>query len=112
MQVAFAYGTAVVRGQVQARGGASRAGLRLVAEVRRAGTSFVMGRGVVDELGRFVIESLSAGDYDLHLMDYTLPDVPEERRRLATQPVSVPDGGEVKVTIVYDATPAPKENER
>lgn len=112
VQVAFSYGTSVLRGQVQFGGGGPRAVLRLVAEVRRAGTNFIMGRGVVDELGRFVIESLSAGEYDLHLVEYAQPEAPAEKRRLVKQNVSVPEGGESKVTIAYDAGPAPKENEQ
>ena len=110
VQVALAYGTSVVRGQVQFRGAARPAGARLFVQARRAGTNLFTGGGIVDELGRFVIEGLSAGDYELHLMDYTSADVPEEKRRLAKQTVNVPEGGEVKVTVVHDTSAAPKEN--
>ncbi len=112
VQVVLAYGTSVVRGQVEFRGGPRPAGARLAVQARRAGTSQLMGGSIVDELGRFVIESLSAGEYELHFMDYTLPDVPEDKRRLKKQTVNVPEGGELKVTIVYDASAAPKENEQ
>ncbi len=112
VQVSLAYGTSVVRGQVQVRGGARPASARLFAQARRPGTNIVTGGGAVDELGRFVIENLSAGEYELQLMDYTTPDMPEERRRLALQTINVPEGGELKVTLTYDVSPAPKEQDK
>lgn len=113
VHIAYAYGTAVVRGQVQFRGGARPAGARFFAQTRRAGgTSPVTGWGEVDALGRFVIENLSAGEYELLLVDVSTPDAPGDKRQpVARQAINVPDGGELRVTLLYDLSAKPKGNE-
>nr|MBA3239662.1 hypothetical protein [Acidobacteriota bacterium] len=110
--VAYAYGTSVVRGQVQVNGGPRPTGARLFAQTRRPGGTAAIGWGEVDALGRFVIENLSAGEYELVLMDFSASDVPFEKRQpLARQTISVPESGELKVTLAYDVSVAPKEDE-
>ena len=55
---------------------------------------------MLDTLGRFQIENLSAGEYELSLADWS-PNA-TNRSPLAKLTVTVPAEGEVKATLVYD----------
>jgi hypothetical protein len=101
--VAYAYGTAVIRGEVQFRGGARPAGVTYVVQAMRPGGLVAGEAAGLDSLGRFEIENLSAGEYELTLADWS-PSA-TNRSPLARATVTVPPDGEVKVTMVYDMTP-------
>jgi hypothetical protein len=101
VQVAYAYGTSVIRGEVQVRGGARPEGVRYLVRASRpesGGTGG--GADELDSLGRFRIENLSAGEYELVLFDW--PPKTANPSPLAKLSVTVPAEGEVKVTLVYD----------
>ena len=110
VRVVVAYGAGVVRGQVQFPAGAPPAGERLIVFARRTGeaaNSIPAGNAQVDELGRFVIENLAAGEYELLLNSYPVApsaigrgNQPADRRL-----VNVPDRGDVQVTLVFNANP-------
>jgi hypothetical protein len=103
VQVAYAYGTTVVRGEVQFRGGARPAGVTYVVHAYRPGGAIASEPAALDSLGRFQIENLSAGEYELSLSDWS-PNA-TNRSPLAKVSVTVPAEGEVKATLVYDMTP-------
>ncbi|PYS92949.1 MAG: hypothetical protein DMF64_06720 [Acidobacteria bacterium] len=108
VRVVVAYGTGVIRGQVQYPSGARPAGARIAVNVRRAGAA--EGEGyvasvLVDELGRFVVENLSAGEYELTLFDAATPTPGQRRQPADRKLVNVPDTGEVQVTLVFNQTP-------
>ena len=107
VQVAYAYGTAVVRGEVQFRGGARPSGVTYVVYALRPGGAIAGEPAVLDSLGRFQIENLSAGDYELSLSDWSANAT--NRSPLAKLTVTVPAEGEVKATLVYDMTPRKEE---
>jgi hypothetical protein len=73
-------------------------GVRLLALANRAGAARQGARPIeVDARGRFIIEDLPAGDYEITL---------RAAGRLAFEPprqlVSVPGAGEVNVTLTLD----------
>ena len=108
VQVAYSYGAGVIRGEVQFRGGARPEGVTYVLHAYRPGGVIASEPAVLDSLGRFQIESLSAGEYELSLSDWS-PNA-ANRSPLAKLTVTVPAEGEVKATLVYDMS-AKKEGQ-
>jgi hypothetical protein len=100
VQVAYAYGASVIRGEVQFRGGRRPEGVTYVVHAVRPGGLVAGEPAVLDSLGRFQIESLSAGEYELLLSDWSANA--SNRSPLAKLTVTVPAEGEVKATLVYD----------
>ncbi|HEV2707543.1 MAG TPA: carboxypeptidase-like regulatory domain-containing protein [Pyrinomonadaceae bacterium] len=100
VRVVLAYGAGVIRGQIVLRDGDQTAsvppGVRLIVFANRVGASpqqFRRGADA-DARGRFIFEGLPAGDYEL-----TVPALGSSRAGAARQVVTVPDSGEVNVTI-------------
>lgn len=108
VRLVLAYGSAVVRGQVNVTGGTLPPGARMSAMLRRPGATNQQPAAPpveVDTRGRFVLEGVAAGEYELHLHLYG-PNVP--RRPPLKQNVSVTEGGETTVTLVLDLNAASK----
>jgi hypothetical protein len=102
VRVVLAYGAGVIRGQVILRDGdqtVSVPGVRLIVFAQRVGSSSPLARrgADADSRGRFSFEALPAGDYEL-----TVPSIAGSRAAPARQVVTVPDSGEVNVTINLD----------
>jgi protocatechuate 3,4-dioxygenase beta subunit len=109
VRVVFSYGTSVVSGQVNFTNGVLPPGSRAWAFARRSGTTGgAVGRpSEVDVRGRFRIEGLPAGDYELGLSVWT----PGIGQREVKQNITVPEGGETTITLVFDTTTKPKARE-
>ena len=70
VRVVLAYGSSIIRGQVNITGGALAQGARLIVSARRASATDgppAMRPVEVDTRGRFVLEGLMAGEYELQL---------------------------------------------
>ncbi len=118
VKLVFAYGTAVVRGQMQLVNGVLPAGARTSVNARRTDVTnrSLSGRFAdVDARGNFVLEGLAAGEYELTLSSYgprfatpnAPPGAPPPQPApplTAKQKITVPAAGEVSVTMTLDVT--------
>ena len=111
LQLVFGQGSGVIRGQVQFVNGPLPKGWQLTAQAQRDGNGDVSGleqafHATVDERGRFVIEGLFTGGYELVI--YSEPIAREgsvnERVRSPVQKVSVTNGAEVQVNVTFNVT--------
>jgi hypothetical protein len=113
VRVLLAYGSAVVRGQLQVTGGTLSPGARVLAVARRLSPAGELmertQRGAeVDARGRFVIEGLAPGEYEVRVNVYGQgrPHTSEPQR------VSVADGAEYQVTVSIDLNAPPPQRTR
>jgi protocatechuate 3,4-dioxygenase beta subunit len=117
VRVVIGPGTNTLRGQLRVTGGSLPEEAILVVNAYRAGTEIVNGRSrQVEAGGRFVIEGLTPGEYDLKLSVYfpsgSTPETGKltERINKQSQAVTVGANQETQVTFVIDLTP--KEGEQ
>lgn len=110
VRILVAYGTGVIRGQVNVMGGAFPEGVQMhINTMRAGGGNMPSGRPTfVDARGRFVIEGLAAGEYEL-IFGAWLPGPQPSRFPQVKQNVTVSDGGEATVTMVVDLAEKRKE---
>ena len=117
VRIVIGPGTNTLRGQLRITGGSLPEDAIPVVNAYRAGTEIVNGRSrQVEAGGRFVIEGLAPGEYELKLSVY-FPSGPtpetgklNERLNKRTQAVTVSGNQETQVTFVVDLTP--KEGEQ
>jgi protocatechuate 3,4-dioxygenase beta subunit len=114
VRLLLAYGSGVVRGQLQVTGGTLSPGSRVMASARRLSPAGeVMERtqrgAEVDARGRFVIEGLAPGEYEIRVNTFG-----GQGRSHSSEPqrVSVADGAEHQVTITMNLTPTPPQGNR
>jgi protocatechuate 3,4-dioxygenase beta subunit len=113
------YGAGLLRGQIEIRDGAQPAtlpaGATLGVYARRVGSASTLGSipVEVDSRGRFLLEGLMGGEYELSVAGW-LPasSANPQGRRLATvrQKINVAEAGETNVTIIYDLSKPPEGN--
>jgi protocatechuate 3,4-dioxygenase beta subunit len=108
VRLVFAQGTSSIRGQVKVEDGELPAGLRLMISLRRVGNS---GTGVslrtppeVDGRGRFVIDELTAGEYEVTIHPQYMGPAPPGSPPIMPmkQTVKVADGAEVQVNFILN----------
>ena len=122
VRVFIGYGTGVVRGEVIIQGGTLTQDMRLRVTARRLDSSGPMSPGTVpDARGRFSLEGLMPGEYELTVSLMTItpfaPGAPPPparglTRTLAGQNVTVTNGTETQVTLVADLGAKDKEGEK
>jgi 5-hydroxyisourate hydrolase-like protein (transthyretin family) len=104
VRLVFAYGTAVIRGQVKVENGELPEGGKWMVAVRRIGGNDPNSQrfAEVDGRGRFMMDEMIAGQYELTLQPgFTTP--PGNRPLLPIkQTVSVTDGAVLQVVFVVD----------
>lgn len=110
LRLVLSYSNATLRGQVQIVGGGlpPQARLRVQASYKNPPVDLPMGRlADVDSRGRFVIETMHAGAYDLTVGVSLPPDFPRASlplalRRPVKQEVVLGETGETQVTLTLD----------
>ena len=112
VKVVFAYGTGAIRGQVKVEGGDIPAAAMMFLNIRRAGTNqpLNMRNPTPDSRGRFLIDGLLPGEYELSLLFQTrrAPPVaggPPIISKDVKQTVTVTNGTESQVTMLVDLIP-------
>jgi protocatechuate 3,4-dioxygenase beta subunit len=107
VRVVVAYGSAVVRGQVNVTNGTLPPNAQLFVFARRVvpgqdprrGDS---GRGAqVDARGRFLMEGVAAGEYEITVR-LLVPNTPGAPHATSRQQVFVPEGGDITLTFTLD----------
>lgn len=103
LRIVIEYGTGSVRGVVRVENGSLPEGARMYVSARRKGDTGQWNRGTaVDSRGRFLLEGLATGEYELVLRT-NLPGMPPPRRVPSVrQNVSATNGVEVEVTLTVD----------
>ncbi len=119
VRIVFGKGSGKVRGQVQVTGGALPDGWRMIVTARGeknvVGFDSSAGYAVVDGKGRFVIEGLLPGEYELMLS--VQPEInpnspPQPVQNLpapVTQKVVITKGQEAQVTVTLDLSKKNRE---
>jgi hypothetical protein len=108
VKVIFAYGTGSIRGQVRVEGGDISQATLMFINIVRAGTNQTrMRTPPVDSRGRFIIEGVQPGEYELSLVFQTksaTPDAggPATIAKHVKQTVTVTNGIESQVTMLVD----------
>lgn len=106
VRVVLAYGTGIVRGAAKVNGGALPPGTRLFVLARRTGTdsAAVTTSAEVDTRGRFVLEGLAAGEYEL-VLGAGRPGAAggDMRFSAARQTVRIADDSASEVTLVFES---------
>jgi hypothetical protein len=112
VRLVISAGTNIVRGQLRVTGGALPEDAILMVNAYRAGTEIVNGRSrQVVAGGRFVIEGLTPGEYELKLSVFfpygSRPETVKLTERLSKQSQALTVGAnqETQVTFVVDLTP-------
>ena len=106
VRVVFEYASGRIRGMVKAANGPLPEGARVNVSARRRGDApgygYIMGRGAeVDALGKFVIEGLPTGEYELFIVaQLTLPT--PRQIPAPTRTVTVANGITSEITIALD----------
>lgn len=106
VRVVFEYGSGIIRGQVTIVNGPLPEGARLSVNVQRRGSDpglGFMGHGVeVDARGRFVIEGLPTGEYEVSLSSSFHAPAPQVFPPTVKQTVSVTNGVASDVSLTLD----------
>jgi hypothetical protein len=106
VRVIFAYGTAAIRGQVQIEGGELPPDAVMFINLRSTGGTAPYQRRMPtpDSRGRFVIDGLLPGDYELTLSIFVTvsPGVSRSTSKSVNQKVTVTGGVETPVTIIVN----------
>jgi 5-hydroxyisourate hydrolase-like protein (transthyretin family) len=102
------YSSGSISGLVKIVNGTLPAGARISVQITKSAESemgFGIGSAEVDARGRFLLEGLAAGTYDLTVISY----VPNTRTRppMTKQAVTVTDGTVTELTVTLDLTPPP-----
>ncbi|MDT4954558.1 MAG: hypothetical protein QOJ02_2696 [Acidobacteriota bacterium] len=112
VRVVVEYGAGSIRGLVKLENGSLPEGLRMNVVARRLGdTNGTMNRGSqVDARGRFLIEGLATGEYEVSLFVYMVATGSRPRELPPVkQNVTVTSGVESEVNLTFDLTALKKE---
>lgn len=104
VRIFLRYGTGSVRGEVKIENGPLPAGARLMVWLKKLGEAESNFRPYNPDLrGHFLIEGVSAGEYELRVQ----ANVPRRQSPSATQQVTVAEGAVSEVVVTLDLKPKP-----
>ena len=104
MKIFLRYGTGSVRGEVKIENGPLPAGARVMVWLKKAGEAESDFSSYNTDLrGHFLIEGVSAGEYELRVQ----ANVPRRQSPFTTQQVTVTNGAVSDVAITLDLKPKP-----
>lgn len=104
VRIVVIYGSGSVRGTIKMENGQLPANARFMVRLMKPEEpSFIVGRQDVDTRGRFTVEGVPAGSYELHVSAF----IPGSRARppSSRQPVTVTEGSVTEVEAVLDLDP-------
>ena len=109
VRIVVIYGSGIIRGTIKVENGPLPTGARLMIRLAKPeDPSFVMRPQDVDARGRFAVEGVPAGSYDLYVNSF----IPGSRARQPSsrQSITVTEGSvtEVEAVIDLEANPSPK----
>ena len=105
-RVVLAYGNATLRGIVNLENGTLPNGARIFVRLTKPGENFSnMTPPQVDARGRFLIEGLATGMYEVHV---AVGGAPQMKPQNVKREVSVQDGVITDITITVDMSAPPK----
>jgi hypothetical protein len=113
VRVVFEYGSGSIRGTVRAEGGEMPEGARFLIMVHKPGedaNSRPLAYTQPDTRGRFILEGLAPGEYQLTLRA-VFPPTSNQRPALIKQNVTVANGMEAESTFTLDLTQREKPPE-
>lgn len=117
VRIVVGYGTATLRGQINVVSAgqpvALPEGVRLSVSAARAGaqaSGFISGGATVDSRGRFVLEGLMSGEYEVTVRAFATGAQPP-RFVPVKQTVQMTEGGEATLTVVYDLSKTAEPNQ-
>jgi hypothetical protein len=108
VRVVVTYGTATIRGVVKFENGLLPSGAQVAVRLMKPGETspdMNMRASPVDLRGRFVIEGVAAGSYELNVTAY-IPGL-RNREPSARQQINVADGAVTEVTVTLDLNQNP-----
>lgn len=99
VRIVLAYGSATIRGEIKVEGGTLPDDVGLGIQAKPAGTQGQNMYGSVDSRGRFVIEGLGAGSYDLVVNTYSSKTSSSISLQKNSKTVQVTQGQESTVNL-------------
>jgi hypothetical protein len=106
LRVVVNYGTAILHGIVEVKNGTLPSSARIFVSLIKPGERLSnMRPAPVDARGRFIIEGIPAGTYDVHA---ALNNVPQDMFRRTKREVTVQDGVTTEITLTLDMSPPQK----
>jgi len=106
VRVVLAYGNATLRGVVNLENGTLPNGARIYVRLAKPGEKLSnLPSPQVDARGRFMIEGLAPGTYEVHA---SVGGAPEMQPRMIKREVSIQDGVITDITLTVDMSPLPK----
>lgn len=111
VRIVLGCGTGVIRGQVTLSGTDLPQGVRMQIQAKRLGDEDIQLFEETDERGRFVIEGLITGEYELSAgssFSSSVPGARIPRMQPVTQRVTVTHGTESAATLVLKVIEKPK----
>lgn len=106
VRIVLTYGSGTVHGTVNFQNGPPAPGLRFIVRLSKPGdNAFGLQPREVDARGRFIIEGVPAGAYDLYVNAFNSGS--RERLQSATQSITVAEGAVTEVVISIDLAHRP-----